>query len=137
MSLQVSSRMKRRLLKGTGIALLVSVIAIVLLSLWIELTVQRVCEKALREHPGDRVQALIACVDSREYSYHERNRAIWALGQLGDRRALPSLKDHLTGQPCDHERDGFCQGELKDAIQKLEGGRFNLPAVLWRGVVMR
>ena len=137
MSLNRFPRMRQRILKGTIVALLVSASAIGLLSLWIELTVKTVCEKAVRQHSGDEVQALIACVESEGHSYHEKNRAIWALGQLGNKHALPPLKSHLTGQPCNHERDGFCQGELQESIQKLEAGSFNLPASLWRAVVMR
>ena len=46
-----------------------------------------------------------------------------------------SLRKHLTGEPCDHENDVCCQGELKEAIHKLEANNFNLPAFLWRGIL--
>jgi hypothetical protein len=135
MSLKPSSRMKRRFLKWTGIALLAAAVGIVLLSLGIELGVQKVCKAATQKRPGERIHALLVCVESNESSYHEKCRALWALGQLGDRRALPSLKKHVTGKPCDHENDVCCQGELQEAIQKLEASQFNLPAFLWRGIL--
>lgn len=135
MSLTPSSRLKRRLLKGMGVALLAAAVCVVLFSLWIELTYQTICGKAMREHRGDRMQALVACVESKACSYHEKNRALWALARLGDRRALPLLRKHVTGEPCDHDRDGFCQGELTEAIQQLEANQFNLPAFLWRGIL--
>ena len=137
MSLKPSSRPKGRLLKWTGIALLAAAVGIVLLSLGIELGVQKVCKAATQKHPGERIHALLAWVESKESSYHEKCRALWALGQLGDRGALPSLREHLTGKPCDHDGEGFCQGELKEAIQKLEASQFNLPAFLWRGILDR
>jgi hypothetical protein len=135
MSLKPSSRLKRHLLKGTGVALLAAAVGIVLLSLSIELGVQRICKATTQKHPGERIHALLACVESKESSYHEKCRALWALGQLGDRHALPSLRKHLTGKPCDHENDVCCQGELREAIQKLEANQFNLPAFLWRGIL--
>ena len=137
MSLKPSSQLQRRLLKGTGVALFVAAVAIVLVSLWIEMTYKSICDKAMREHSRDRMHALIACVESKACSYREKNRTFWALGQLGDRRALPSLRKHFTGKPCDHDSEGFCQGELKEAIQKLEASQFNLPAFLWRGILDR
>jgi len=135
MSLKPSSRLKRHLLTGTGVALLAVAVGIVLLSFGIERGVQRICMATSQKHPGDRMDALLACVESKESSYHEKCRALWALGQLGDRRVLPSLREHLTGKPCDHENDGCCQGELKEAIHKLEANSFNLPAFLWRGIL--
>ena len=75
-------------------------------------------ELALREHPGDRVEALMAFVESDEHSWSERNRAVWALGQLRDPRALPVLERYYTGEPCDHARM-LCQHELSKAIALL------------------
>ena len=66
--------------------------------------------------------------------YKANNRYIWALGQLGDKRALPFLKSLVTGEPCDHETN-LCQGEIQEAIQKLETNQFNLPKFLWRGIL--
>jgi hypothetical protein len=105
------------------------------LSLWVEVTYKQICEEAMREHPGDRMHALIACVESEECSYHEKNRAFWALAHLGDKRALDPLQSHLTGEPCNHEADGFCQGELKEAIELIDADQFNLPAFLWRRIL--
>ncbi len=135
MSLKPSSRLKRQLLTGTAVVVLAVAVAIVVFSLSIELGLQRVCEVATQKHPGERMHALLACVESKESSCHEKCRALWALGQLGDIRALPSLREHVTGKPCDHENDVCCQGELREAIHKLEANSFNLPAFLWRGIV--
>lgn len=73
-------------------------------------------EAALRDHPGDRVLALIAYVDSSTHTLRERNRAVWALGRVGDPRALPILEKHFTRGTCDHARR-LCQYELSKAIK--------------------
>ncbi len=139
MSLKSKSHLRRILLKGILIVLLVCVVGIILFSLWIELTVKKVCKVATQKYPGDKVEALMMSVETEEYGYDAHlysanNHAFWALGQLGDKRALPFLRNLVTGQPCDHETN-LCQGEIKEAIQKLERNQFNLPKFLWRGLL--
>jgi len=139
MLLKDTSRLRRILLRGIPIALLVVVLGIILLSLGIELGVKKVCGAATREYPGDKVDALILSVDSDQYGYSAdrysaNNRAFWALGQPGDKRALPFLRNLLPEKSCDHETN-LCQGEIKEAIAKLEGNEFNLPKSLWRAAL--
>ncbi len=139
MSLKSTSRLRRILLKGTIVVLLVCVAGVILLSLCIELGVRKVCRTATQKYPGDKVEALMTFVESDGYGYNAHrysanNRVFWALGQLGDKRALPFLKDLVTGEECDHETN-LCQGEIKEAIQQLERDGFNLPKFLWRGVL--
>lgn len=85
---------------------------------------------ASAQYPGDRVQALMAYVASDRNPLPLRNRAVWALGQLGDGRALPVLERHYTGGPCDHSRL-ICQHELEKAIRLCRGAH-NVTAVVWR-----
>ncbi len=139
MSLKSTSCLRRILLKGILIVLLACVVVVILLSLWIELHLKKTCEMAKRKYSGDKVEALMMFVESKEYGYNAHlyranNHAIWALGQLGDKRALPFLRNLLTGEPCDHETN-LCQGEIQEAIQILERNQFNLPKFLWRGVL--
>ncbi len=139
MSLKSTSRLRRVLLKGILIVLLACVVVIILLSLWIELHLKKTCEMATRKYSGDKVEALIMFVQSKENSYRANiyranNHAFWALGQLGDKRALPFLRNLVTPEPCDHETN-LCQGEIKEAIQKLERNKFNLPKFLFRDVL--
>jgi len=47
-------------------------------------------------------------------SLEERNTAVWALGQIGDKKALEVLKKSYTGEPCDHTKY-LCQHELEKA----------------------
>jgi hypothetical protein len=87
-------------------------------------------DAALAAHPGDQVEALVAFVETPTHGLQERNRAVWALGQLGDVRALPMLEKHYTGEPCDHDRE-LCQRELGKALELCRGG-VNLTALVWR-----
>jgi hypothetical protein len=87
-------------------------------------------DAAMREHPGDRVAALVSYVDSPSHALSQRNRAVWALGQLGDARAMAVLQKYFTGRRCEHARL-LCQHELAKAIRLCRGGT-NVPAVLWR-----
>jgi len=139
MSLKSTSRLRRMLLRGIFIVLLACVVGVILLSLSIELGVKKVCRMATQKYPGDKVEALMMFAETKEKSYRAHlysanNHAFWALGQLGDKRALPFLRNLVTGEPCDHETN-LCQGEIKEAIQKLERNQFNLPKFLWRGVL--
>lgn len=87
-------------------------------------------EAARAERPGDPVPALIAYVGSPTHTLQARTRAVWALGQLGDARALPVLEKHLTGKPCEHDR-ALCQHELRKAIRLCRGST-NMLAFTWR-----
>ena len=138
-SAKSKSLLRRILLRWIPIAFLAFAIVIILLSLWVELHIKKMCEMATQKYPGDKVEALMKFVETEEYGYRAElyranNHAFWALGQLGDKRALPFLKGLLTGKPCDHGTN-LCQGEIQEAIDKLEKDQFNLPKFLWRGVL--
>jgi hypothetical protein len=95
--------------------------------------VQSMCKEATQEYRGDKIEALIAYVNSERHSLRDRNRAVWALGQLGEKQALPTLQKFYTGLPCDHNRY-LCQRELKKAIELCRGG-INATAWTWRRFV--
>jgi hypothetical protein len=92
--------------------------------------VRNTSDAAVAEYGGDRVDALIAVVESPAHSLTDRNRAVWALGQLGEARALPVLERHYTGERCDHTRL-ICQHELEKAIRLCRGSK-NVSAFIWR-----
>jgi hypothetical protein len=122
---------RRRWLKMGLLALVAFPIgAFVAVSLAVGSGVRAASDAALQAHQGDRVTALMEFVETRTHSLRERNRAVWALGQLGDSRALPLLEKHFTGGPCDHAR-ALCQRELGKALEKCRGAT-NLTALVWR-----
>ena len=100
-------------------------------SAWIGMSVKDQCIAAREQYEGSCVEALIDYVrDEQGHNLRERNRAVWALGQLGDPRALPVLRSYYTGEECDHGQF-LCQWELEKAID-LAGGGFNATAWVWR-----
>ena len=112
----------------TAIALLL--IAYVGLGLMIGHGVKQAVADATGRHPGDPVPALVAVALDGDRSLDDRNRAIWALGQLGDPAALPALEGLATGRDCDHATT-VCQKEVRKALEGCRG-ELNLAAPLWR-----
>lgn len=90
------------------------------LTWWIQGEAHKVAARSMTEHPGDEVTSLIAFVESTQHSLGERDRAVWALGQLAEPRALPVLERFRTGDPCDHATF-LCQYELEKAIARCSG----------------
>jgi len=101
-----------------------AVAAFIALGRWIQVEARQMGTAAMEQFPGDRVEALMALVQSERHTLAERNRAVWALGQLRDARALRVLEKYYTGEPCDHARF-LCQHELKKAIALVKGEGFD------------
>ena len=61
-----------------------------------------------QRYGGDKVSALIALARDNQAPYRLRNEACWALGQLGDPRALPVLRkldtDEIQAKPWKGDR---------------------------------
>jgi len=107
------------------------ILIVFVMTCWsIRSSVKSISAEATQEHAGDRIEALMAYANSENHSLRERNRAVWALGQIGDERALPVLERFNTGQPCNHDTS-LCQRELGKAVKLCKGG-LNLTAWLPR-----
>jgi hypothetical protein len=98
--------------------------------LMIGMGVRRFSQMAQEQFTGDRVASLIQMVECESCDLRDRNHAVWALGQLADRRALPVLEKYYTGEKCDHLHK-ICQYELKKALRLARSG-YNSEAFLWR-----
>jgi hypothetical protein len=116
--------------RGVGMAVILIAVLFAGTAWLIGSGVHAASEAALHDQQGDRVLALMAYVESPKHSLQARNRAVWALGQLGDARALPVLEKHVTGGECDHDRL-LCQHELRKAIRLCRGAT-NISAWIWR-----
>jgi hypothetical protein len=105
-------------------------------SVWIGYDAKNLCQNAKWQYGGDCVEALIAQLDDEHQGIKVRNHAVWALGQLGDSRALPVLQKYYTGNIPDKEPldQVISQYELKKAIELASGG-LNITAWLWRGLI--
>lgn len=114
---------------GASICILFFIIA----SVWIGHDVKSQCRQAKAEYRGDCVEALSALLNDNSRGFRPRNNAIWALGQIGDPRALPLLQSYYTGQIPDREPldQVISQYELKKAVALAAGGT-NITAIFWR-----
>lgn len=96
--------------------------------------VKTTCEAAQGRYPGDHVEALMSLAGSEQATFIERNRAVWALGQIGDRRALPLLRqldtDEVQPKPLDASKY-IVQYSVEKAIRQIEGG-FSLTRWMYR-----
>jgi hypothetical protein len=91
------------------------------------------CRLAQERYEGDCVSALIRYLHDENNGFRERNSAIWALGQLGDERALPVLTSYYTGfngERCNRDKE-LSQLELKRAIGYMQGST-NVTTFFWR-----
>lgn len=102
---------------------------------WIGHEVKDNCQDAKREYSGDCVESLLSLFEDEDQSFRRRNSAIWALGQLGDNRALLVLESYYTGDIPNREPldEMISQYELKKAV-KLTSGGTNISAFIWRNL---
>jgi len=113
---------------GVSIGLLLFVVTCTIIGY----EVNQICSDARSEYKNDCVGSLITLLNDETQPFRERNSAIWALGQLGDNRALPVLERYYTGNIPERESlsEGISQYELKKAI-KLASGGLNITTWAW------
>ena len=97
----------------------------------IEKRVQETCKMAISLYPGDKIDALISVSKSQSSCTPNKSRALWALGQLGDKKALPYLIENFEGI----EETDICVYEAQFAIEKIKNETFNLPGFFWRSIL--
>ena len=85
--------------------------------------VDSIAEEAKAAYGGDHVEALIELVSDETAPFDKRNTAIWALGQIGDRRALPAIRalDTPEYQERPYETSSYIVQEYVDtSIEGIE-----------------
>lgn len=99
---------------------------------WIGLDVREHCLIAKSRYGGDCVESLIRTVEDESNDFHERNDAIWSLGQLGDPRGESVLKKYHTGTIPNREKydEMLSQHEIRKARRLIESG-FNVTHFVW------
>jgi hypothetical protein len=106
--------------------LLLSISSIFTLHVWIRQDVKKNISIAQKKYPGTAEDALISFLLDENNSFQERTHiAIWTLGQLKSRKALPILryyyKDDPKGLTCHGKHDQMlCQYGLHKAILQIE-----------------
>ena len=102
---------------------------------WISSDVRAICKKAQQQFEGDCVEVLAAYLETDNLSFKEKNQVVWALGEIGDKRALPALKKLYTGdncpKPCDTSKY-ICQYGIEKAIRNCKG--FNVVRHVWQWI---
>lgn len=87
-------------------------------------TVRTVALEAQATYSGDPVVALIALVEDETAPFDKRNSAIWALGQIGDKQALPVLQELDTHEVQSAPYDStayIVQYSLDKALKQMNG----------------
>lgn len=86
--------------------------------------VKSTCLKTQKEYNVSCVDSLIKLTQSDKKTFREKNTAIWTLGQLADKKALPTLRSLYMGKvPRKESYDKtLSQYELKKAITWCEKG---------------
>ena len=110
----------KRLVLWSFAGLLAIAVLLLLLQGYIRLSVLATSDSAVERFGGDRISGLAAMVNCSECRLKDRDMAVWALGELRDRRALPVLRAHYKGGKCNHSSE-LCQYNLGKAILKIEG----------------
>ncbi len=118
MRLNASATLRNRVLGVSAVFLLFVIAGLGAVLASIHFGVTDAARSAMKKYPGDRVQAFCSLVDCQTCSRQERNRAVWALGQIRDARALPILMKYYNqpGQTCRN----VCQNELQKAIEAIQ-----------------
>lgn len=96
---------------------------------WIGYDVKRQCVDAREEYRGSCVEALSQKILDKRQKLRHRTEAIWALGQLGDKAALPALEELGTLPEC--QKGSECEYELGKALRLARGG-LNITTPFWR-----
>ncbi len=116
----MNSKIKRVLIFTFTIFLFGLIFIYIGLRVWIWTDANKYAEKASLQFKTDKTEALLILLDSEEYTLKEKNKAIWALGVLKEKKALLKLELLYTGEECQHD-SAICQYELRKAIHKIEG----------------
>jgi hypothetical protein len=124
---------KEKLFYAVAIGVSIFLLVFFIGSVWIGYEAKKMCQDAKREYGGDCVESLISQLEDESRGFRARNDAIWALGQLGDDRALPILQNYYTGKMPDKEPldEMISQYELGKAVNLTSGGT-NISAFIWR-----
>lgn len=125
--------MKQKIFYFLTICISIFILFFVISCSWIGFEVKNQCQIAINKYGKDCVESLIMTLDNNNEAFKTRNDAVWALGQMGDRRALPTLKKYYTGKIPNREplNKTISQYELKKAIKLVAGG-YNITAIFWR-----
>ena len=111
------------------VGFLVIVVSMVTLNLWIGHGVKKNIRHAQMHYPGTAEEALISFLqDERNTTGDRTHKAIWTLGQIRSKNALPVLRTlylgDTEGTTCYGKHDSvLCQYEIHKALSSIEKGQ--------------
>ena len=74
----------------------------------------------MQEYQKDCTESLIEVIKSEDYTFNEKNGAVWAIGQIADKKAIPFLEElsetALYEEPCKLS-ESICGFEVQKAIK--------------------
>lgn len=98
--------------------LLILVLAAGGIQFYIEKSIRQFSKDAVKRFGGDEGAALIELVACESCPIQDRNHAVWTLGQIREKRALPVLANYRTHRRCNHDLE-ICQYELEKTLKRL------------------
>lgn len=113
---------------GFGIVLILFC-SFLALHIWIGCSVRENIKIAKQKYPGTAEEALISFLLDENNSFHDRTHsAIWTLGQIRSKKALPVLNSYYKNDPKGKTCYGrhntvLCQYEIHKAIVAIDRGR--------------
>lgn len=122
--------MKGFIYKAVSITFLICSVVSLSLYIWIKQDVRNNIEIAEYKYNSYGEEALISYLEDENNSYFERTHlAIWTLGKIRSKKALPVLKKYYRNDPEGRSCKGvhqkkLCQYEIHKAIKAIEDGAF-------------
>ena len=87
--------------------------------------VEKISMSAMTNFNKNAIESLTDLINSENFSFEEKNTAIWALGQFADPKALPLLEklnsETREQNRCDR-KDDLCKMEIERAIKWCKKG---------------
>ena len=115
---------KDRQRSPTKLWLIITSVAVCIIYVFIgygnQLKLDKTIDEAQSHHPEVPVMALLLYAESDAHEPSARNQAVWALGELRDRLALPGLQ-RLLMQSLAETLSTLSEREIKKAIGKIRG----------------
>lgn len=129
----MKSKIFRLLKHGLLSALILLIIATIVSFFSIYSGVKKACLMAKKEFSRNCQSVLVQYIESENYSFRKRNKAIWVLGQLADQESVSFLEKLNSSVPvsshCDYGQT-ICSYEIEKAIKWSRNG--NLTSWMYR-----
>jgi hypothetical protein len=118
-----------QMIKKIGFMMLLSLVIMLIFSVLSFFTIYKQvksnCQQAQYTYGGGCLEALIKVVQDDKANIRQKNSAVWALGQLADKQALPVLEKLYQELPIQNQcrySEYICRYEVEKAIRWCRQG---------------